>query len=76
MAMRRLMIISAAAAVLLAGALAAALTFQPVATRAASPLRADVSDVALGRCPKDALPLPAEAVARAADQARIQAPAL
>jgi hypothetical protein len=76
MAMRRLMIISAAAAVLLAGALAAALMFQPVATRAASPLRADVSDVALGRCPKDALPLPAEAVARAADQARIQAPAL
>jgi hypothetical protein len=32
--------------------------------------------VALGRCPRDALPLTAEAVARAADQARIQALAL
>ena len=74
--MRRLIIISAAAAVVLAGAQAAALAFRPVATRAATPLRADVSHMALGRCPKDALPLPAEAVARAADQARIQAPAL
>jgi hypothetical protein len=76
MAMRRLIIISVAAAVVLAGALAATLAFRPVATRAASPLRAGVSQVVLGRCPKDALPLPAEAVARAADQARIQAPAL
>jgi hypothetical protein len=76
MAMRRLIIISVAAAVVLAGALAAALAFRPVATRAATPPGAEVSRLVLGRCPKDALPLPAEAVARAADQARIQAPAL
>jgi len=64
------------AAVVLADALTAALTYRAAATRAASPLRAEVSDVTLGRCPNDALPLPAEAVARAADQARVQAPAL
>jgi hypothetical protein len=29
-----------------------------------------------GRCPANAAPLPAEAIARAADQARIEAPAL
>ena len=34
------------------------------------------SSVVLGRCPTDVLPLPAQAVARAADQARIQTPAL
>ena len=34
------------------------------------------ASVTLGRCPTHALALPAEAVARAADQARIQAPFL
>jgi hypothetical protein len=74
--MRRLITVSVAVTVVAAGALAAALAFRPAAPRAASPPRGDVSHVALGRCPADALPLPAEAVARAADQARIQGPAL
>ena len=34
------------------------------------------ASVPLNRCPTHALPLPAEGVARAADQARVQAPAL
>lgn len=76
MAMRRPVIISVAVAVVVAGALAGALAFRPATTQAASPPAAAVSQVVLGRCPADALPLPAEAVARAADQARIQAPAL
>jgi len=46
--------------------------FRPSATQAAAPSRAEASSVVLGRCPKDARPLPAEAVARAADQARIE----
>ena len=74
-AMGRLFIVSVAVAVVLAGALAGVLAFRPASTQAAAP-RPDVSQVVLGQCPKDALPLPAEAVARAADQARIQAPAL
>jgi hypothetical protein len=73
-AMRRVVVISTVAAVVLAGALTSAITFWPSATRAAP--RAETSAVALGRCPRGVLPLPAEAVARAADQARIQAPAL
>jgi hypothetical protein len=76
MAMRRLIITSVAVAVVVAGGLAGVLAFRPAATQAASPPRLGVSHVALGRCPANALPLPAEAVARAADQARIQAPAL
>lgn len=76
MAMRRLIIISITVAVVLAGALASALAFRPGATQAASPPKPEVSQAVLGKCPKDALPLPAEAVARAADQARIQAPTL
>ena len=74
--MRRLIIISVAVAVVVAGAVAGALAFRPAAAQAVSPLRPGVSQVALGRCPAGALPLPAEAVARAADQARIEAPAL
>lgn len=58
-----------------AGAVAGVLAFRPAAAQAVSPPR-PVSQVALGRCPADALPLPAEAVARAADQARVEAPAL
>ena len=74
--MRRLLTISVAVAVIAASVLAAVLAFRPAVTRAASPPRAKATDATLGRCPTLALPLPAEAVARAADQARIQAPAL
>ena len=45
-------------------------------TPLATPPQTKTSSVVLGRCPTDVLPLPAEAVARAADQARIQTPAL
>lgn len=72
--MRRVIVISAVLAVLPAVVLVSVMAFRPSATRAAA--RADVSAVVPGRCPRGALPLPAEAVARAADQARIQAPAL
>jgi hypothetical protein len=75
MAMRRILIIGVVAAVLVAVGLASMLAFDPAATRAAA-AQPGVSQVVLGHCPTDALPLPAEAVARAADQARIQAPAL
>jgi hypothetical protein len=74
--MRRAFVISIVTVVLLAGALAIVLAFRPPSTRAAAPIRAQVSSAVLGRCPTDALPLPADAVARAADQARRQAPAL
>jgi hypothetical protein len=74
--MRRAFVFSTVTVVLLAGVLAIVLAFRPPAVRAAAPVRARLSSVALGRCPKDALPLPADAVARAADQARRQAPAL
>jgi hypothetical protein len=74
--MRRVLLTSAIVTVFLAGGLAGVLAFRPSATRAAAPPLAKTSSVVLGRCPKGALPLPAEAVARAADQARIQAPEL
>jgi hypothetical protein len=74
--MNRLAVMTAAAAAVLAGALtASAVTRPPITTATPSP-SAHLSSVALGSCPRHALPLPAEAVARAADQARIQAPAL
>jgi hypothetical protein len=47
-----------------------------VKTPLATPPQTKTSPVVLGRCPTDVLPLPAEAVARAADQALIQTPAL
>ena len=72
--MRQVVVISAAAAVVLAGALTSVIAFWPSATHEAP--RAETSAVMLGRCPAGVLPLPAEAVARVADQARIQAPAL
>jgi len=62
-------------AVVLAGASASALAVTPTATRAARP-PAITTAAALGQCPTNPLALPSEAVARAADQARIQAPAL
>lgn len=73
--MRRILTICVAAAVILAGGLASMLVFKPPATRAAT-AQPGASQVVSGRCPKDALPLPADAVARAADQARIEAPFL
>ncbi|HZC52000.1 MAG TPA: hypothetical protein VE441_05840 [Mycobacterium sp.] len=62
------------AATILAGGLTAGAVSEP-ATKAASP-RVQDSSATLGRCPTNALPLTAESVARAADQARIEAPAL
>jgi hypothetical protein len=74
MAMRRLLVISMVVAVVMAGA--AGCAGVPASGRSAASAGIQTTQVVLGRCPKDALPLPAEAVARAADQARIQAPAL
>lgn len=75
MAMKRVYAVGAVVAVVLAGGLANLLVLRPSAPQAAAP-RAETSAIVLGRCPKGALPLPSEAVARAADQARIEAPAL
>jgi len=76
--MRRAVVIGVVVVVLLAGGLASMLVFRPAATRAAAQPAAALAaaPAALGRCPMNALPLPADAVARAADQARIQAPSL
>jgi hypothetical protein len=78
--MRRILAIGAVVAIFLAGGLASVLAFRPSAAPAAAThalaAHAEASSVVLGHCPKDALPLPSEAVARAADQARIQALAL
>jgi hypothetical protein len=71
---RRLLAATAVLAACAAGGLVSALAFAPPATRAAQPQPAAAA--VLGRCPKHLLPLPPEAVARAADQARIQAPFL
>jgi hypothetical protein len=60
------------AAGILASALAATLAFGPASTGAAQPSRA----AGPVQCPASANVLPAEAVARAADQARIEAPHL
>lgn len=73
--MRRVRVTSAALAVCLAGGSASAMAFTPSATLAAQP-PAVTTAAALGQCPTNPLPLPPEAVARAADQARIQAPFL
>jgi len=74
--MRRVVVIGIVIAVVMAGGLAGVLALWPSPTQAAPPGRARAPAVVLGRCPTGALPLPAEAVARAAGQARIQAPAL
>jgi hypothetical protein len=70
--MRRILVICVVVAVLVAGGLVSMLVFKPSATRAAA-AQPGASQVVTGRCPKDALPLPADAVARAADQARVEA---
>ena len=78
--MRRVFVISAMVAVLLAGVLASVLAFQPAPTQAAGRHAAKpgtAAGVECCRCPKTRpLPLPPDAVDRAADQARIQAPFL
>ncbi len=79
--MRRSLVISVALAAMLAGTLAAVFALQSSApqaarTDAAVSAAAATSAVVLGRCPVNTAPLPAEAIARAADQARIEAPAL
>jgi hypothetical protein len=79
MAMKRVLVISAVALVLLAGGLASLVAFRPSATQAArSQAGQPAATAAVGccRCPRAVLPLPAEGVARAADQAQIEAPAL
>lgn len=85
--MRRILVISVVTTVFLAGAVLSVLALAPPASRAAAPSGAKASalsaraetvpSVGCCRCPKSQpLPLPADAVDRAADQARIQAPAL
>jgi hypothetical protein len=73
--MRRILVIGVVAAVLVAGGLVSMLVFRPSATRAAA-TQPVASQAVTGHCPKGALALPADAVARAADQARIEAPFL
>jgi hypothetical protein len=70
-----MLVLCVVAAVLVAGGLVSMLVYKPAATHAAA-AQPVASRVVTGRCPKDALPLPADAIARAADQARIQAPFL
>jgi hypothetical protein len=71
----RVLYASAALAAVTAGALAGVLAFTPTASRAAAPQPATAT-AHLGSCPGNIHALPADAVARAADQARIQAPYL
>jgi hypothetical protein len=73
--MRRILVIGVVAAMLVAGGLVSMLVFKPSATRAAA-AQPVASQAVTGHCPKGAVPLPADAVARAADQARIEAPFL
>jgi len=70
---RRLLTAAGVLAACAAGGLVSAVASAP--TQAAQPQPAAAAAV-LGRCPQLPLPLPPEAVARAADQARIQAPVL
>jgi hypothetical protein len=78
--MRRVFVISAVVAVLLAGVLVSVLALQPSPSQAGRPPAAkpgNAAAVECCRCPKiRPLPLPPDAVDRAADQARIQAPFL
>jgi hypothetical protein len=78
--MRRVFVISAVVAVLLAGVLVSVLALQPSPSQAGRPPAAkpgNATAVECCRCPKiRPLPLPPDAVDRAADQARIQAPFL
>jgi len=78
--MRRILVIGVLAAVVLAGGLAGAAVFWPSSTQAAglhTTRPVTIAGAGCCRCP-EATPvaLPADAVDRAADQARIQAPFL
>ena len=73
--MRRIFAIGVLAVVVVAGGVAGVVAFRPAATQAAGIHAARL--VTTAGCPKATpLPLPADAVDRAADQARIQAPFL
>ena len=73
--MRRIFVMGVLAVVVVAGGVAGVVAFRPSATQAAGIHAARLVTTAL--CPKATpLPLPADAVDRAADQARIQAPFL
>ncbi|HZC70733.1 MAG TPA: hypothetical protein VE442_08570 [Jatrophihabitans sp.] len=74
--MKQLAVASAIGAVVLTGGLMVASAAPGPATSTARPATTVASSVTLGQCPTKALPLTAESVARAADQARIEAPAL
>ena len=73
--MRRVFVIGVLAVVVVAVVVAGVVAFRPAATQAAGIHAAGL--VTTAGCPKATpLPLPADAVDRAADQARIQAPFL
>ena len=78
--MRRILVIGTVAAAVLAAGLASVVAFRSTSTQAAGlHVAKPVTAAAVGccRCPKATpLPLPADAVARAADQGRVQAPFL
>ena len=78
--MRRILVIGVLAAVVLAGGLAGAAVFWPSSTQAAAlhtTRPVTIAGAGCCRCPKATpVALPADAVNRAADQARIQAPFL
>lgn len=75
MVMRRKLVLCSVV-VVLAGVVTGLLVVRSPAAPAVAVSQQGASSAVLGRCPQDALPLTAESVARAADQARIQAPAL
>jgi hypothetical protein len=70
--MRRILVLCVVVAVLVVGGLVSMLAFKPSPTRAAA-TQPVASQAVTGHCPREVLPLPADAIARAADQARIQA---
>jgi hypothetical protein len=72
----RVGLISAAAVCVLAGVMVGLGASALARTARPNLAGTQTSSASLGSCPTNALPLTAESVARAADQARIQAPAL
>jgi hypothetical protein len=78
--MRRILVVGALAVVMLAAGLAGVAAFRPSPSQAAGTQAAGpgtAAGIGCCRCPRaEPLPLPADAVERAADQARIQAPFL
>ena len=72
---RQVGVVSAVTAAVLAGAVPGLAASAPSGTVAA-PSTVQASSAKLGSCPRHALPLTAESVARAADQARVEAASL